>query len=136
MKDKVKKIGVEDKFEIASAATSAEEIWNGAGSPVYPPAKEELAKHKINCDGKRARQITKSDYEKYDYLIGMDDANIRNMKKLFEKADKIFKLLNFAGSDASVADPWYSNRFDIAYSDIEKGIDGFLDFLEKKYGDN
>ena len=132
MKDKVKKLGLEDSFEIASAATSSEEIWNGVGNPVYPAAKDELKKHGIPCAGKRARQIVKSDYDNYDYLIGMDDANIRNMKNIFGDGDKIFKLLSFAGSDESVSDPWYTDRFDTAYKDINKGIDGFLKYLEDR----
>ncbi|AYB00383.1 low molecular weight protein-tyrosine-phosphatase [Lachnoanaerobaculum umeaense] len=132
MKDKVKKLGLEDSFEIASAATSSEEIWNGVGNPVYPAAKDELKKHGIACAGKRARQMVKSDYDNYDYLIGMDDANIRNMKNLFGEGEKIFKLLSFAGSDESVSDPWYTDRFDTAYKDINKGIDGFFEFLEDR----
>lgn len=132
MKDKVKKLGLEDMFEIASAATSADEIWNGVGNPVYPPAKDELKKHGIACSGKKARQMVKSDYEEYDYLIGMDDANIKNMKKVFGKDDKVHKLLSFAGSDESVSDPWYTDRFDTAYNDIDRGVDGFLKFLEEK----
>ena len=132
MKDKVKKLGLEDSFEIASAATSSEEIWNGVGNPVYPAAKDELKKHGIPCAGKRARQIVKSDYDNYDYLIGMDDANIRNMKNIFGDGDKIFKLLSFAGSDESVSDPWYTDRFDTAYKDINKVIDGFLKYLEDR----
>ena len=132
MKDKVKKLGLCNMFEIASAATSAEEIWNGVGNPVYPSAKDELKKHGIACSGKKARQMVKSDYEEYDYLIGMDDANIRNMKNLFGDGDKIFKLLSFAGSDESVSDPWYTDRFDTAYNDINRGIDGFFKFLEDK----
>ncbi len=71
-KDMVAKRGLVDRFEIASAATSTEEIWNGIGNSVYPPAKEELAKHGISCEGKRAVQLKKSDYDAYDYLIGMD----------------------------------------------------------------
>lgn len=76
-KDMVEKRGLADRFEIASAATSTEEIWNGVGNPVYPPAREELAKHGISCDGKRAVQLKKSDYDAYDYLIGMDYMNIK-----------------------------------------------------------
>lgn len=132
MKDKVKKLGLEDMFEIASAATSSEEIWNGVGNPMFLSAKDELQKHGIACAGKRARQMVKSDYEEYDYLIGMDDANIRNMKNLFGDGDKIFKLLSFAGSDDSVSDPWYTDRFDVAFEDINRGIDGFLKYLEEK----
>lgn len=71
------------RFQIVSAATSTEEIWNGIGNPVYPPAKAELARHGISCEGKRARQVTRADYAEYDYLIGMDSANIRNMLRIF-----------------------------------------------------
>lgn len=131
MKDKVKRLGIEDMFEISSAATSSDEIWNGVGNPVYPPAKDELRKHGIECGKKKARQVVKSDCENYDYLIGMDDANIGNMKDLFGDDGKIFKLLSFAGSDESVSDPWYTDRFDTAYNDIDRGVDGFLKFLEE-----
>lgn len=132
MKDKVKKLGLEDLFEIDSAATSSEEIWNGVGNPVYPSAKDELKKHGIACAGKRARQMVKSDYDNYDYLIGMDDANIRSMKNLFGEGEKIFKLLSFAGSEQSVSDPWYTDRFDTAYDDINRGVEGFLKYLEER----
>ena len=131
MKDIVKKAGRERDFLIASAATSAEEIWNGVGNPVYPPAREELRKHGIGCEGKRAVQLKKSDYNKYDYLIGMDDANIKNMKRITGRQDNIYKLLSCAVSEASVADPWYSGELGIAYSDIERGVKGFFEYLEE-----
>ena len=82
-KDLAANRGVADKFAIASSATSTEEIWNGIGNPVYPPAKAELAKHGLSCAGKRAVQLQKSDYNKYDLFIGMDSANIRNMLRIF-----------------------------------------------------
>lgn len=83
MKKLVSDAGLTARFQIASAATSTEEIWNGIGNPVYPPAKAELARHGISCEGKRARQVTRADYAEYDYLIGMDGANIRNMLRIF-----------------------------------------------------
>ena len=83
MKKKVHDLGLSDQFHIASAATSSEEIWNGVGNPVYPPAREELARHGISCEGKRAVQLVKSDYEKYDYLIGMDQ--IRGIQETFRR---------------------------------------------------
>ena len=83
MKKLVSDVKLADHFQIASAATSTEEIWNGIGNPVYPPAKAELARRGISCEGKRARQVTKADYAEYDYLIGMDSANIRNMLRIF-----------------------------------------------------
>lgn len=85
MKDMLIKRGISDKFYIASAATSTEEIWNGVGNPVYPPAKKELAKHGISCEGKRAVQITRSDYGKYDYILGMEERNIRNILRIVGK---------------------------------------------------
>lgn len=134
LKDMVSKRGIADQFEIASAATSTEEIWNGVGNPVYPPAREELAKHGISCDGKRAVQLKASDYEYYDFLIGMDDMNIRNMERMTEhkKGDKIWKMLEFAGSMANCQDPWYSSRFDETYRDVVTGCKAFLEYLKKE----
>ncbi|HIV16486.1 MAG TPA: low molecular weight phosphotyrosine protein phosphatase [Candidatus Alectryocaccobium stercorigallinarum] len=133
-KDMVKKLGLEDKFYIASAATSSEEIWNGVGSPVYPPARKELAKHGIRCDGKRAVQVTKQDYDKYDYIICMDSANIRNTQRITgpDKDHKISLLLDYAGrAGQSIADPWYTGNFEITYQDIDEGLHGFLDHLRQ-----
>ena len=98
LKDIVTKRGIADQFEIASAATSTEEIWNGVGNPVYPPAREELARHGISCKGKRAVQLTASDYDHYDYLIGMDSMNMRNIERMtgHRCGDKIYKMLEFA----------------------------------------
>lgn len=81
-KDMLARRGMADKFYVASAATSTEEIWNGIGNPVYPPAKRELAKHGISCEGKRAVQLQRTDYDKYDYLIGMEERNRRNMLRI------------------------------------------------------
>ena len=130
----VKKAGKEKEFLIASAATSSEEIWGGLGNPVYPPAKAELLKHGITCEGKRAVQLQKTDYRKYDLLIGMDTVNIKNILRTMggDKEGKVHKLLSFAGSDADVADPWYSDAFDVAYADIEKGCLALWKWLEEK----
>ncbi|MBQ4151323.1 MAG: low molecular weight phosphotyrosine protein phosphatase [Clostridia bacterium] len=130
-KDLASKEGRAEDFAVASSATSTEEIWNGIGNPVYPPAREELAKHGIECGGKRAIQLQKSDYDKYDIFIGMDSANIRNMHRILggDGEGKIHKLLDFAeGGD--VSDPWYSDRFDIAYRDIYKGCKALLEKME------
>ncbi len=137
LKDMVKKQGISDQFEIASAATSTEEIWNGIGNPVYPPAREELAKHGIRCDGKRAVQLKKSDYDYYDYLIGMDTMNIRNMERMTghkygENPDKITLLLEYAGRKDSISDPWYTSRFDITYQDVIEGCQALLEHLWEK----
>lgn len=123
--------GLEREFLIASSATSTEEIWNGVGNPVYPPAKRELAAHGISCEGKRAVQLQKSDYEKYDLFVGMDSANIRNMHRILggDPNGKIRKLMDYTARGGDVADPWYSDRFDVAYRDIYEGCEGLLEDL-------
>lgn len=134
LKDMVAKRGIADQFEIASAATSTEEIWNGVGNPVYPPARDELAKHGISCDGKRAVQLKASDYDYYDYLIGMDSMNIKNMERMtgHPRGEKIKKMLEYANSSADCQDPWYNSRFDQTYRDVVTGCTAFLDYLEKE----
>lgn len=134
LKDMVAKRGLAGRFEIASAATSTEEIWNGIGNPVYPPARAELAKHGIKCDGKRAVQLKASDYDYYDYLIGMDSMNIRNIERMtgHARGDKIRLLLEYAGRADDVRDPWYSHAFDETYRDVVDGCTAFLDFLQKE----
>ena len=133
LKDMTSKRGISDQFYIASAATSTEEIWNGVGNPVYPPAREELAKHGISCAGKRAVQLKKSDYDDYDYLIGMDEHNIRNMERMTgHKGGKIHMMLSFTGENRSVIDPWYSGKFDDTYRDVKAGCEAFLDYLERE----
>lgn len=131
MKKLVREAGLQNDFYIASSATSTEEIWNGQGHPVYPPAKTELKKHNISCEGKFAVQLKKSDYEKYDYFVGMDSANIRNMHRIFGKDpdEKICKLLTFAGRGDDVADPWYSRDFAAAYKDIDEGCRALLEYI-------
>ena len=131
MKDLVAQKGLSDSFLIASCATSTEEIWNGIGNPVYPPAAAELAKHGLRCDGKRAVQIRREDYSKYDLFIGMDSANIRNMHRIFggDPEGKIRKLMDYTERGGDVADPWYSDRFDIAYRDIEEGCHALMKAL-------
>jgi len=124
--------GLEAEFEIRSSATSTEEIWNGIGNPVYPPAEAELSKHGISCNGKRAVQLQKSDYDKYDLFVGMDSANIRNMHRILggDPDGKIRKLMDYTARPGDVADPWYSDRFDIAYRDIYEGCAGLLESLK------
>ena len=128
LKDLVRKKGLSDQFYISSAATSTEEIWNGVGNPVYPPAREKLAEHGIDCGGKRAVQLTRADYEKYDYLIGMDGANMRNMLRILggDPERKVSKLLSFAGSGRDISDPWYTGDFEVTYRDVTEGCEAFL----------
>ena len=130
-KDMIKRKGLEDGFFVASSATSTEEIWGGVGNPVYPPAKAELAKHGISCEGKRAVQLKKSDYDKYDLFVGMDSMNIRNMYRILgsDPEGKIRKLMEFTDRGGDVADPWYSGRFDVAWRDIYDGCEGLLESL-------
>ena len=130
MKDMVDKMGMADAFYIASCATSTEEI----GNPVYPPAKRELAKHGISCEGKRAVQITKADYDKYDIFLCMDDNNMRNIKRIIpsDPEGKIYKLMSFANMDKNVADPWYTGDFEITYNDVCLGCKGLIKYLLKK----
>lgn len=132
-KDMAKKNRMEDRFIIESSATSTEEIWNGIGNPVYPPAKDELEKHGISCKGKRAVQLKESDYDKYDYFICMDSNNIRNIKYIFpqDPQNKVHKLMDFTERGGDVADPWYSRKFDIAYNDIFDGCKVLFENLTK-----
>ena len=124
MKDLVKKAGLEEQFQIASAATSTEEI----GNPVYPPARRKLAEHGISCAGKTARQLTKADYAQYDLLIGMDRANIRNMNRICggDPDGKIKLLLSYTDRPGDVADPWYTDDFDATWQDVMEGCQGLL----------
>ena len=127
-KDIVLRNGLDNEYYITSSATSSEEIWNGVGNPVYPPAREELAKHGISCDGKRAVQLQASDYGKYDLFIGMDSANIRNMTRMLggDPDGKIRKLMDYVGG-GDVADPWYSGNFQVTYRDIYEGCTALLE---------
>ena len=131
-KDMLKKNNIKGHF-VASSATSTEEIWNGVGNPVYPPAQAELNRHGISCEGKRAVQLKKSDYDKYDMFIAMDSNNVRNIHRIFgnDKDNKVCKLMDFTSQKGDVADPWYSRRFDIAYNDIYNGCSGLLEYIKK-----
>lgn len=127
MKKLVTDAGLSDKFHIESAATSTEEI----GNPVYPPAKRKLAEHGISCAGKTARQMNAGDYRKFDLLIGMDSANIRNMTRICggDPDGKIKLLLNYVGLNRDVADPWYTGDFEATWNDVLKGCTALLESL-------
>ncbi len=125
LKDMIKKRGMESRFEIASAATSREEI----GNPVYPPARKKLAEHGIPFDGHQARQMTKADYEYYDRIICMDRNNVRNVLRITggDLDKKISMLLDFtARSGHEVADPWYTGNFEDTWRDVVEGCEGLL----------
>lgn len=129
LKDMVKKKGLADNFYIASAATSSEEI----GNSVHYGTKNKLAAYGISTAGKTAIRMKKQDYKAYDYLIGMDDWNIRNMQRIAggDPDHKIYKLLEFANSSRDIADPWYTGNFDVTYDDIVEGCEAFLDMIIK-----
>lgn len=128
MKELVKKEGREKNFLIESAATSTEEI----GNPVHRGTRAKLAEFNISVSGKTARQMTKSDYDKFDYIIAMDSYNIRNIGRIVEDKDnKVSKLLSFAGETGDIADPWYTGNFDETYDDVLRGCKGLLKYLDK-----
>lgn len=124
LKDMVKKLGIESEFYINSAATSTEEI----GNSVHYGTRKKLAEVGVPCGGHRAVQLTKKDYKEYDYLIGMDSANIRNIKRIvgYDIDNKVHKLLDFTNNPRDIADPWYTGNFDRTYEDIVEGCEGFL----------
>ena len=127
MKWLVKEAGREGEFEIASAATSTEEI----GNPVYPPARRKLVEHGIASDGKYARQITRRDYQYYDLLVGMDEWNIRNMRRMLggDPDGKICLLMDYTDRPGEVADPWYTGDFEATWRDVLEGCRGLLAVL-------
>lgn len=124
MKDMVEKAGLADLVMIASAATSTEEI----GSPVHRGTSQKLARYGISTKGKTAIQLKRSDYDRYDYLIGMDDWNIRNILRIVggDPAGKVHKLLEYANRSGEIADPWYTGNFDETYDDVKAGCEGLL----------
>ncbi|MBO5745018.1 MAG: low molecular weight phosphotyrosine protein phosphatase [Clostridia bacterium] len=126
-KDLVKKRGLEENFLVVSSATSTEEI----GNPIYPPAREELRKNGISLESRKAVRLQKDDYEKYDLFVCMDSNNMRNIKRIFLVEDmcKVKKLMDFTARGGDVADPWYSDRFDIAFNDIKYGCEELLKAL-------
>ena len=127
MKRLVEEEGVADCFEIASAATSTEEI----GNPVYPPARRKLAEHGIGCQGKTARQMTMDDYRHYDRIIAMDHNNLRNLRWMFgdDTDHKISLLMDYTARPGDVADPWYTGDFEATWRDVLEGCRGLLETL-------
>ncbi len=129
LKQKVAERGLAHLFEIASAATSREEI----GNPVYPPVRRLLNQNGISCDGKQARQMASDDYRHYDYVIAMDRNNLRNLHRLLgpDTDHKISLLMDYTDTPRDVADPWYTRIFEATWQDVQQGCNGFLDFLAK-----
>jgi len=130
MKELVSKVGLQEQFEIESAATSTEEI----GNAVYPPARRKLAEHGISCNGKTARQMTRRDYDRFDLLIGMDTWNIRNMCRICggDPDHKIHQLMDFTERPGDVADPWYTGNFEATWQDVLLGCRCLLQQLSSK----
>lgn len=124
MKELVKKAGCADRFEIASAATSTEEL----GNPVYPPARRKLAEYGLGCEGKTARQMTRQDYRDYDLLVAMDRENLWNMRRLTgdDPDHKVSLLLDYTSRPGDVADPWYTGDFEQTWQDVLEGCQGLL----------
>lgn len=127
MRDMVTKRGLGGQFYIASSATSREEI----GNPVHPGTRKKLKELSISTAGKYAVQLKKKDYQEYDYLIGMDEWNIRNILRIVgsDPQGKVHKLLEFAGSGRDIADPWYTGNFEVTYEDIREGCEGLLSHI-------
>lgn len=129
MKDFVESKGLSDQFEIASAATSTEEL----GNPVYPPARKKLAEHGISCDGHHARQIKRGDYAKWDLIIGMDNENMWNMRRILgdDTMNKIHLLMDYTDRPGEVSDPWYTRDFEATWRDVKEGCEGLLLKLDR-----
>ena len=129
-KDMVKKCGLEKEFFIDSAATSFEEVGNG----LYYGAQDKLDEKAIPYTNHKARRITEDDYKKFDYILGMEERNITNIKRIVgEDVDnKIYRLLDFSNNPRDISDPWYTGNFEVAYNDIVEGLEGFLKFINSK----
>ena len=127
LKHLLRERGLSDGFEVASAATSTEEI----GNPVYPPARRELTAHGVPVEKRGARQVTQRDYAYYDLIIGMDNANIRNLHRMLggDPDGKIRRLMDFTSRPGEVSDPWYSDRFDVCYRDVLEGCEALLAYM-------
>jgi len=128
-KDLVRKEGLEKEFVIESAATSNEEIGNG----MHYGTRQKLEEVGVEYGNHRARQLKQEDYDKYDYLIGMENSNIYNMLKIVgnDSENKVFRLLDFSKYPRDIADPWYTGNFDKTYEDVLEGCNEFLKFLQK-----
>lgn len=128
MKDLVEKRGLSEQFDIASAATSAEEL----GNPVHPGTRRKLGEAGIRCEKRYARRMTAQDYRDYDLLIGMDETNLRNMRRITggDPDGKMAKLLSFCGDASDVADPWWTGNFEDTFRDVKRGCEALLDHLQ------
>lgn len=130
MRDLVRRAGLEEQIQVASVATSREEL----GNPVYPPARRKLAEHGITCEGHSARQMTAADYDRFDLLIGMDQNNLRNMNRICggDPQHKLRMLMDYTDRPGEVADPWYTGDFERTWQDVLAGCQGLLEQLESR----
>lgn len=130
MRDMVKKAELGNEISINSSATSTEEI----GNPVHYGTRNKLKQYGISVEGKYAVQLKKTDYEKYDYIIGMDSWNVRNIMRIIgsDSENKVYKLLDFAGQNRDIKDPWYTDNFDETYNDVLLGCTELLKEITKK----
>lgn len=133
MKELVKNSGLEDRFDIASAAVSSEEI----GNPVYPNARRKLAELGISCAGKTACKLDKTDYTYYDYLIGMESDNITGMKRICggDPEGKMHMLMDFTSRPGNIKDPWFTRDFNTTAEDISEGCRGLLKHIRSEHRD-
>ena len=124
LKDMVKKRGIEKEFFISSAATSTEEI----GNSVHRGTREKLKQYGISTEGKYAVQLKRQDYQKYDYILAMYKANVKNIQRIVgeDSQNKVHLLLSYAEKNTDIADPWYTGDFDKTYDDIVEGCNAFL----------
>ena len=127
LRDLAERRGAGDRVAVASAATSSEEL----GNPVHPGTRRMLEAHGISCAGKTARRLSSDEYDDWNLIIGMDDANVRNAARMLggDPAGKVHKLLEYAGSTSDIADPWYTGDFQATYDDVCDGCVGLLAFL-------
>lgn len=128
-KDMVKKKGIEKQFNIESGATSYEET----GNDMHYGTKDKLKEMGIPYTKHKARRMEKEDYQKYDYIIGMEESNIRNILRIIgtDNEKKVYRLLDFSSNPRDIADPWYTGNFTTTYQDIVEGCTGFMEYLEK-----
>ena len=130
-KDLVNKEGLSNEIYIDSAGTSNEESGNG----IHYGTRKKLSEKNIYFDNHMARKMTKEDYDKYDFIIGMEESNIRNIKKIIgiDTKNKVYRLLDFSKRPRDIADPWYTGNFDITYDDIYEGCNSLLSYIKNKF---
>lgn len=129
-KDIVKKQGLEKEFYIKSSATSYEEI----GNDIHYGTRDKLIQKGISFENRKAIRLKPEDYKKYGYIIGMENSNIKNIKRIVgeDYENKVYRLLDFSKNPRDIADPWYTRNFEITYNDVVEGCNGFMNYLKNK----